>query len=84
MLTWNRRPHGTVHLHGHCHGTIDKFNTESKELRLDVGLDGHMANYMFIDVETIYKHFIEIRNNAGIKKFADYQEWLMEQQGFRM
>ncbi len=84
MLTWNRRPHGTVHLHGHCHGSIDVFNTISKELRVDVGFDGKLANMQFIDIEKIYKYFIEIRTNAGIEKFADYQEWLMKEQGFRM
>lgn len=84
MLTWNRRPHGTVHLHGHCHGSIDDFNTTSKELRVDVGFDGKFANMQFIDIEKIYKYFVEIRTRAGIDKFADYQEWLMKEQGFRM
>lgn len=84
MLTWNRRPHGTVHLHGHCHGTIDRFNSESKELRVDVGLDGSFSNYGFIDIEKVYKHFIDIRNNANVATFNDYNDWLMEQQGFRM
>jgi len=84
LLTWNRRPHGTVHLHGHCHGTIEDFNTNSKELRLDVGLDTKIANYNLIDLETIYKYFIEIRNKSGVSTFNDYNEWLMKEQGFRM
>lgn len=84
MLTWNRRPHGTVHLHGHCHGTIDNFNTSAKELRADVGLDGKLSNYGLIDLETIYKHFTDIKNNAGVATFNEYNEWLMQQQGFRM
>lgn len=84
MVTWNRRPHGTVHLHGHCHGSIDYFNAISSEMRADVGFDGKLSNYGLIDLETIYKYFVEIRNKAGINKFADYQEWLMAKQGFRM
>lgn len=84
LLTWNRRPHGTVHVHGHCHGSIDYVNTSMNELRVDVGLDGTLSNYCFVDLETLYNHFVKIRNNAGISKFADYQEWLMAQQGFRM
>ena len=58
--------------------------TSSKELRLDVGLDGKFSNYMFVDIEKIYKYFIDIRNSAGVKTFNDYNEWLMAQQGFRM
>jgi len=84
LLTWNRRPDGTVNLHGHCHGTIDEFNSISKELRLDVGLDGSFANYSLVGIESIYNHFVEIRNNAGVSTFAEYSEWLMQQQGFRM
>ncbi len=84
LFTWNRRTHGTVHIHGHCHGSIDYVNILSKELRADVGLDGTLSNYKIVDLETVYNYFVKIRNNAGINKFADYQEWLMEQQGFRM
>lgn len=84
LLTWNRRTHGTVHIHGHCHGSIDYVNILLKELRVDVGLDGTLSNYKFVDLETVYNYFVQIRNNAGINKFSDYQEWLMEQQGFRM
>jgi hypothetical protein len=83
MVTWNRRPHGTVHLHGHCHGSIDHFNTISNELRVDVGLDSTFCNYKFMDIEQIYKYFVEIRDRAGVSTFNDYNEWLMSQQGFR-
>lgn len=84
MLTWNRRPHGTCQLHAHCHGSIDSFNEISKELRVDVGLDGKLANYNLIPIEKIYNHFINIRNKAGVSTFNEYNEWLMAQQGFRM
>lgn len=84
MLTWNRRPHGTVHLHGHCHNSITDFNNKSMELRLDVGLDSDIANYNLIDIETIYNHFLNIRNKVGVNTFQEYNEWLMNNQGFRM
>lgn len=83
MLTWNRRPHGTVCLQGHTHGALDDFNKKSKELRVDVGLDGSLSNYNLIDIETIYNYFVEIRDRAGVSTFNDYNEWLMSQQGFR-
>jgi calcineurin-like phosphoesterase family protein len=84
MLTWNRRPHGTCHLHGHCHGTVDIFNEISDELRVDVGLDGKLSNYNLIPLETIYNYFTNKLNKAGVSTFNDYNEWLMEKQGFRM
>ena len=84
MLTWNRRPHGTVMVHGHCHGSIDTFNTDSRELRVDVGFDGKFAGLEFVELEDLYKYFRDIRDSAGCASFQDYQEWLMKQQGFRM
>ena len=84
MVTWNRRPHGTAHLHGHCHGSLNNFNRISNELRLDVGLDSDECGYKFLDIEQIYKHFTEIRSRAGVDTFQEYIDWLMEQQGFRM
>ena len=84
MLTWNRRPHGTCHVHGHCHGGIDAWNKESKELRVDAGLDSDIFNHEFIEVEVLYNYFKSIRDASGCKKFEEYQEWLMANQGFRM
>lgn len=84
MLTWNRRPHGTCHVHGHCHGGIDAWNKESKELRVDAGLDSDIFNHEFIEVEVLYNYFKAIRDASGCKKFEEYQEWLMANQGFRM
>lgn len=83
MLTWNRRPHGTCHLHAHCHGSLDKFNEYSQELRFDVGLDSKMGNLNFIDLETVYSKMIEIRNSTDSKTFEEHTEKLMLKQGFR-
>ena len=84
MLTWNRRPHGTCMLHGHCHGTIDGFNTDSKELRIDVGFDGAFANYNLVPLEEVYSYFQTMKNSAGVSTFTEYNEWKMQQDGFRM
>ena len=83
-LAWNRRTHGTCHVHGHTHGSIDKLNEESLELRVDVGLDGKLADYEFVDLETLYAHFKWIIEKQGCKTFQEYAEWLMAKQGFRM
>lgn len=84
MLTWNRRPHGTCMVHGHCHGSLDGFNTESKELRVDVGLDSELWGHEFVEVEELYNYFLNIRKESGCSTFQEYQEWLMSKQGFRM
>lgn len=83
MLTWNRRPHGTCHLHGHCHGSLDDFNEYSQELRFDVGIDSKMGNLNLIDLETVYNKMIEIRNSTDSKTFQEHTEKLMLKQGFR-
>lgn len=83
FLSWNRRPHGTVCAHGHCHGSIDNWNKESKELRVDVGLDGELANYNFISLEKLYEHYRNIIESEGCKTFQEYVDKLMEIQGFR-
>ena len=83
MLTWNRRPHGTCHLHAHSHGSLDEFNEYSQELRFDIGLDSKMGNLNFIDLETVYNKMNEIRNSTNSKTFQEHTEKLMEIQGFR-
>lgn len=60
MLTWNRRPHGTCMVHGHTHGSVDRLNKKSKELRVDVGLDGELGNYKFVELWDLYYHFKNI------------------------
>ena len=83
MLSWNRRPHGTCHLHGHCHSSICDFNTKSMELRVDVGLDTPLANYGFISLETVYDKMCEIRNKTNSQTFEEHTEILMKNLGFR-
>ena len=84
MLTWNRRPHGTTMVHGHCHGGIDSYNDESLELRVDVGFDGMLASRQLVPLEKLYQHFRTKLENAGVNTFQEYNEWMMENQGFRM
>lgn len=84
LLAWNRRTHGTCMVHGHTHGTIDKLNRESKELRVDVGFDSELGGLNFIPLEKLYAHFRDMVVNAGVDTFQDYNEKLMEEQGYRM
>lgn len=69
MVTWNRKHYGSVNIHGHCHGNIDEYNEKSDDLRVDVGLDGKLANYNLVDLKTLYQYF---KNKADGKLFSEY------------
>ena len=49
-------------IHGHCHGKVDQINIDSKELRVDVGIDGELANYDLVSLEKLAKHFKKIED----------------------
>lgn len=84
MLTWNRRPHGTCMVHGHVHGSLDAWNMTSNELRVDVGLDGALSGYQLVPLEKLYNHFRDKLKAVGVNTFQEYNEWKMENDGFRM
>lgn len=87
LLTWNRRPHGSVMVHGHCHGSIDNANIVMQELRVDVGFDSNLNSQHggFVDLETLYNYFISLRkqNFPEAKTFEEYTECLMNKIGYR-
>ena len=56
MLSWEHKDKGSVMIHGHCHGKVDQINIDSKELRVDVGIDGNLANYDLISLEKLSKY----------------------------
>lgn len=70
MLSWEHKDKGSVMIHGHCHGKVDKINIDSKELRVDVGIDGNLANYDLISLEKLANHLIKIEkdNKHGMVK----------------
>lgn len=62
MVAWEHCHKNSIMLHGHCHGKLDHYNKDSKELRVDVGIDGELANYDLISLEKIAKHFKKIED----------------------
>jgi calcineurin-like phosphoesterase family protein len=84
LMTWNRRPHGTFSAMGHCHGALDSINKESKELRVDVGLDAELSGYEFISLEKLYGYARKIVTDAGFDTFQDYVDDLILKQGYRI
>ena len=69
MLRWSRKCYGAVCAHGHCHGNIDEFNEENADLRVDVGLDGSLADFKPISLEDLYAYF---KHKANGKPLAEY------------
>lgn len=63
MLSWEHKDKGSVMIHGHCHGKVDQINIDSKELRVDVGIDGNLANYDLISLEKLSKYLNKIKND---------------------
>lgn len=69
MINWNKKHYGSCLTCGHSHGKLDDYNLTSPDLRVDVGIDGKLANYDFVSLEKLYKFFKE--KTKG-KLFADY------------
>ena len=83
MVAWNRRLHGAFQVHGHTHGSIDSINKDSRELRVDIGLDTELGNYGLVSLEKIYK-FMKDKLVAGeFKTFEEYVEHKALKDGVR-
>lgn len=78
LLAWDRRMHGCCMVHGHTHGAIDQMNEESRELRVDVGLDAKLANYSLVSLERLYEHF---RGISSGMRLSDYIKAKSEEDG---
>lgn len=78
LLTWDGRTNGACMVHGHCHGSIDDYNTESNQLRVDIGLDGQLAQGELIDLLTLYQFFENKVKESGFSSFFDYAQNLTE------
>lgn len=64
LLTWNKARRGSIHLHGHCHGTVNHLNTNLR--RFDVGVD--VYNYRPVSIDQIIQE-------AEAKAIMDVREY---------
>lgn len=69
LLTWPQKHYGVVQCMGHSHGNLDKFNNESSDLRVDVGIDGELSDYNFITLEKLYRF---IKNKTKEMPIIEY------------
>lgn len=70
MINWNRKHYGTVQLCGHSHGRLDEYNLKSPDLRVDVGIDGQLANYEIVSLEKVYNFFKEKTKGKLFNEYA--------------
>lgn len=59
ILSWDGMAHGSWHLHGHCHGSIDSLYN-STGLRMDVGVDAVGNDWKPVSLD-------EIRNRMALR-----------------
>lgn len=81
MLTWNKKQKGAVMLHGHCHGALDKYNTQSPDLRFDVGLDGKLADLHFLTLEDVYEAATTKIKRHNCDSLSDYARKFVHREG---
>lgn len=70
MVVWPSKHYGCVEACGHSHGRLDDFNEESTDLRVDVGIDGKLANYGFVSLQQLYEYFKKKTNGEKFLKYA--------------
>ena len=72
LLDWPGKHQGAIMLHGHCHGTMDEFNTSSIDLRFDIGIDGALAKRTggFVDINTLFEAIMEKTNGLTPQQYA--------------
>ena len=83
MVAWNRRLHGAFQIHGHTPGSIDSINKDSRELRVDIGLDTELGNYGLVSLEKIYKFMKDKLVEGEFKTFEEYVEHKAFKDGVR-
>lgn len=71
MVSWNKKQYGVCQIHGHCHGRIDDYNEESPDLRVDVGIDGRLADFNLISLEELYRYF---KGKTSGETFINYAQ----------
>ena len=81
MIAWNRRMHGAIMVHGHCHGSLDEINKQTEELRVDVGFDSKLSDFGMVSLEQLYRY---MKNDvAKGKTFQEHVNYLIEKYNFR-
>lgn len=49
---------------------MDEYNEASTDLRVDVGIDGKLANFGFISLEQLYEYFKKKTDGKLLREYA--------------
>lgn len=75
IASWAKKEHGSINVHGHCHGKYDDINDKSKELRIDVGFDSKLSNLDIVSLEQLY---VACKKITKGKTFVEYRQQMYE------
>lgn len=78
MVTWPSKHYGSVMVHGHCHGRLNKYNESMPDLRVDVGIDSEIFGNNFVEVRELYEYF---KKKTKGEKFHTYAQRMKELNG---
>ena len=70
-ISWPNKGRGSIMLHGHVHGSMDDFNEESPDLRVDVGVDARLGYMKLLSFDDIYEYML---HKAGDISLAQYMQ----------
>lgn len=71
ILSWNKKSHGSLCLHGHTHDN-SPWENETSDLRINVGFDTELSNYELIPLEKIYEKYLNKLNGKTPQEYIDY------------
>lgn len=70
ILSWPRKAHGVLHVHGHTHDN-SPWENEGDDLRINLGFDTPFANFDLVSLEKLYTWY---KTKLGGLKPTDYIE----------
>jgi calcineurin-like phosphoesterase family protein len=60
IISWDMRHHGSIHCHGHCHGTL-KLPAGMQTNMFDVGVDNVEWNFAPVSAEELISRWVNIK-----------------------
>lgn len=70
-LSWPGKGRGSIMLHGHVHGSMDQFNEESLDLRVDVGVDAKLSYMKLISFEDVYAYMVHKAKDVPLVQYMN-------------
>jgi calcineurin-like phosphoesterase family protein len=68
-ISWPQKSRGSIMLHGHVHGSMDELNEKSSDLRVDVGVDGKLAQMKLLSFNDIYEYMLHKTGDISLQQY---------------